>query len=89
LPDTLTGKIFQIHLATRKLLTAQTQTAIPNDTVTKRVGMRRRSAMPIQNRENMTAATRDTAIIPAVKETKSRRGVRDRPNWIARNACTS
>ena len=87
LPRTLTGRIFQIHLATKKLLTAQIQTAIPNDTVTKRVGMRRSSAIPIQNREKRTATTRDTTTIPAAKETKRRRGVKDKANWIARNAC--
>ena len=42
--------------------------------------------MPIQNTENRTAVTRDTATIPAAKEMKRRRGARDRANWIARNA---
>jgi hypothetical protein len=53
---------------------------IPNDTVTKSVGMRRSSAIPIQNREKRIAETRDKATVPATKETKRRRGVRDRAN---------
>lgn len=86
MPLTVTGRIFQIHLATKKLLTAQIQTAIPNDTVMKRVGTRRSSAMPIQKREKRIAVMRDRATVPAAKETKRRRGVRERANWIARNA---
>jgi hypothetical protein len=86
LPLTLIDKILQIHLATKKLLTAQTQKAMPSDTVMKRVGTRRSSAMPIQKREKRTAAMKDRAIVPAAKEAKRRRGVRLRANWIARNA---
>lgn len=80
--------MFQIHLATKKLVTAQTQTAMPSDTVMKRVGTRRRSAIPIQKREKRIAVTRDRTIVPAAKETNRRRGVRERANWIARNACS-
>jgi hypothetical protein len=80
--------MFQIHLATKKLLTAQTQTAMPSDIVIKRVGISRSSARPIQKREKRIAVTRDRTIVPAAKEMKRRRGVRERANWIARNACS-
>jgi hypothetical protein len=44
--------------------------------------------MPTQNSEKRTAVMRDRATVPATKEPKRRRGVRDRANWIARNAYT-
>jgi hypothetical protein len=55
--------------------------------VTKRVGIRRRRATPIQKREKRTAETRERMRRPVTKEAKRRMGVRERRNWIARKDC--
>jgi hypothetical protein len=44
-----------------------------------------RSAMPIQKREKRSAAMRERASTPIVKERKRARGVKVRRSWIARN----
>jgi hypothetical protein len=85
-PLTLTGKTLYTHLAIKKLLTAHTQSAMPRDTVTKRVGMRRSSAMPVQKSEKRRAVMRESASVPATKEKKRRSGVRERRNWMLRKA---
>jgi hypothetical protein len=68
-------------------VTPQIQIPTPRLTVTKRVGMRRRRATPIQNREKRTAETRERMRRPVTKEAKRRMGVRERRNWIARKDC--
>jgi hypothetical protein len=53
----------------------------------KSVGMRTRSATPIQKSEKTRAVMRETRSVPTVKETKSARGVKERRSWMTRNVC--
>lgn len=71
----------------KKLVTAQIQTAIPRETVMKRVGTSTRRATPIQKSENTSAVIRERRSVPIVKERKSARGVKERRSWMKRNAC--
>ncbi len=71
----------------RKLLTAQAQTTIPRETVMNRVGTKTSNAMPIQKRENRSAATKDSTRTPRTKERKRARGVKERASWMRRNVC--
>jgi hypothetical protein len=51
------------------------------------VGRSKRSAMPIQKSEKRSAVMSERERMPRMKETKSRRGVRERDSWIARKDC--
>jgi hypothetical protein len=59
---------------------------MPSETVTKSVGTRRRSAMPIQKREKRRAVMKERASVPRAKARNRAMGVNERTNWIRTKA---
>ena len=53
----------------------------------KSVGIRTRSATPIQKREKRAAVMSERARTPTVKERKRARGVKERRMWMSRKDC--
>lgn len=84
LPFTLTGTTLYTHLATKKLVTAQTQTMIARLTVMKSVGTSTSSATPIQKSEKRRAVMSERKRTPREKERKSAMGVKERMSWERR-----
>jgi hypothetical protein len=53
----------------------------------KSVGMRMRSATPIQKMENTSAVTMERASMPSAKEMKIASGVQQTRSWTRRKDC--
>jgi tRNA A37 methylthiotransferase MiaB len=81
-PLTLTGIISYSHFAPRKDTTAQSQTAMPHDTVTKRVGRRIMRAVPTQKREKRRAVVKEMRMVATEKEAKRARGRKEKASWM-------
>ena len=79
-PLKLTGIILYVHRAIKNEATAHTHTAMPSETVTKRVGTRTSKAAPIQKSEKRRAVTKERRIVAIEKEAKRARGVNERMN---------
>ncbi len=56
--------------------------------VVRSVGTKRRSAMPTQKRAKSRAAPTAKRKVETMKEVKRRTGMRARPAWVSRNACS-
>jgi hypothetical protein len=85
-PLTLSGIRLYAHLATIKLVTAQSQMAMPRDTVTKSVGTSTRSATPIQKSEKSRAVINASRTVPMTKEAKRAMGVKESTIWMNKKA---
>jgi hypothetical protein len=83
----LNGIILYAHFVTKNELTAQIQTAMPSDTVTKSVGIRTSNAAPIQKRLKRRAVIKEKRIVAITKEAKSARGVMEMRSWMKRKDC--
>jgi hypothetical protein len=86
-PRTFRGTILYAHLAIKNELAAHIHTAMPSDTVTKRVGTSTSSAAPIQKSEKRSAVTKEKRIVAIEKEAKSAIGMKDKINWMNRKDC--